>query len=430
MASDKKSDIPQSIESEKGLLGSMIIGGPIVVGEVYNRIRFDQEEWFFVQGHRTIYKALIEQWQDGVPIDQVTLSSALSDQGLLDQAGGRANVTHLALFVPASVNWPAYLEELSDKRWLRIAAEIGQDIKTRAIQNQDDVEGTLQSVEHDLMRLTQRHASASKRRSIGELSANVIENLEDPEKALGISTGYSKLDDLVGGYAPHAKIVIAGATSGGKSALAANLAKSLAVDRAVSTLVFTFEMGMVQWVQRIIQIHAGISARRVIGRNVDMFDVQRFAASASAVGKSNLVVTDERLDIAGIRARVMQVKPRVVIIDYIQIIPEAKQRGENTTDKLDRMSSETKQMAHQMGITVIELSQLTYDERSDTHKTRGSKGITNDADQLWVLEGPDDEDKDIIDKDIAVAKQREGGRRKVHFRFEKPCTKFTEKGQK
>ena len=425
MASDKRA--PHSEDCEKGVIGSMIVGGPKTIGEVYERIRLDQDDWFFTPALATIYRVLIEGWRDGTPTDLLTLTEALRNQKLLEQVGGAGFITGLTTFVPGAANVAYYLDEISDKRWLRHAITIGNEISRQALENQGDVEGTLRDVEEALMRLTQRHISFSKQRTISEITTKVIENLEDPEKALGLSTGFPKLDALVGGLAPCVKIAIAGRTSAGKSAFAANIARAIAVIGKVPTAIFTFEMSAEQWVQRVIQIHAATSARKVVGRDLNLFAVQKFQTAASQVAASKLTVTDDRLDIAGIRARCMQIKPRVVIIDYLQIVPERKQKGESTTDKLDRMSSETKQIAHQLGITVIELSQLTYDERAGTYKTRFSQGITNDSDQLWVLEGDDDETKDVIDKDIAVAKQREGRRGKVHFTFDKPCTLFMEK---
>lgn len=418
---------PNSEENEKGVLSSMLIGGREVVGRVYERIRMNHEEWFYTPRHALIYVGMIDLWKDGIPIDEVTVQGILSDQGNLEKVGGIVFITQIAIFVPSAVNVNYYLDDLSDKRWLRYVIQAGIDTTRDGYEAQDDVEGALRNVESRLMELTQRHASYSRQRSISEITTQMIENLEDPERSLGISTGYAKLDALAGGLAPCVKICIAGKTSGGKSAFAANLANHIAVIHGHKTAVFTYEMSAEQWVQRIAQINSGVSARSVVGSNVDLFNIQRFQGAASAISESNLIVTNDRLDITGIRARCMQIKPRVAIIDYLQIIPELKQKGENTTDKLDRMSAETKQIAHQLGITVIELSQLTTDEKTGSSKTRGSSGITNDSDMLWIIEGDDDDEKTVIDKWLIVPKQRYGPKGRVPFSFNKPCTKFTEK---
>jgi replicative DNA helicase len=116
----------------------------------------------------------------------------------------------------------------------------------------------------------------------------------------------------------------------------------------------------------------------------------------------------------------------VAIIDYLQIVPEKRQKGESTTERLDRMSAETKQIADNLGITVLELSQVTVDSHG-VATTRYSSGITNDADQLWHVVGDDDDNKAKIDKTIVVAKQREGPKGEVEFTYEKALTRFTEK---
>jgi replicative DNA helicase len=422
MALDKT---PHSVECEMGALSAMWRGGPDHLAEAYNQIHADSREWFHIPAHGSLYDELMSAWHNHRSLELVVFTQNLRDAKKLDEVGGAALITQIHGFsVPAML--PTYLSELSDKRWLRRVIRTGTEIMQRGYQNQNDVEGTLREVEHALLTLSNRHGLA-KPKNIRELTQAVIESLDDPEKALGISTGFEALDALVGGFAECSKVVLAGKTSGGKSALAATFAESLAVRRKHSVAIFTFEMSARQYVQRIVQIHAGISARSMIGGKADMFKVGEFAKASEEVADSKLSVFDERLDIAGIRARCIQIKPRVAIIDYLQIVPEKKQKGENTTDKFDRMSNETKQLAHQLGITVIELSQLTFDEKHGTFKTRSSSGITNDADQLWVLEGKDDEEENVIEKRLAIAKQREGPRGHVDFKFEKPCTRFIQK---
>lgn len=420
----KSAVLPHSIEAEQGVLSSMLQSGEAIATAV-NRIGQSPGDWFFRPINGKLYNAIVQNWQTGKPTELTLLTSQLRDERLLDELGGASRLTEVYTFSSSHVLIDHYLNTLSEKRTLRQIIKAGSELIQRAQQGQDDVEGVIREVENTLIRITHRDTN-NRGRKIKDIVQDVIGNMDNPEKIYGISTGYLKLDEIAGGLAPGSKIVIAGKTSSGKSALAANIAHSLAVTRHVPTAIFTFEMNSNQFAQRLLQIRSGISIRSITRNEADAFDFRKFTQAASEVGDSKLTIINERLDINGIRARCLQLKPRVAIIDYLQIVPEKRHKGESTTERLDRMSTETKQIADNLGITVIELSQVTVDSHG-VATTRYSSGITNDADQLWHVIGDDDDKKAKIDKTIVVAKQREGPKGEVHFTYEKALTRFTEK---
>jgi replicative DNA helicase len=416
--------LPHSTDAEQGVLSSMLQSTEAVAAAV-NRIGQTADDWFFIPSNGKLYGAIVENWQVGKTLELTLFTGQLRDERKLDGIGGVSRLTEIRTFSSSHVLIDHYLDALSDKRTLRQIIQTAAELIRRAQEGQDDVAGVIQDAERALIQLTQRDSS-TRGRKIKEIVQDVIGNMDNPEKIYGISTGYPKLDEIVGGLAPGSKIVIAAKTSAGKSALAANIAHSLAVTRNVPTAIFTFEMNSNQFAQRLLQIRSGISIRSITRNEADAFDYARFTRAASEIGDSKLTIINERLDIAGIRARCLQLKPRVAIIDYLQIVPEKRQKGESTTERLDRMSAETKQIADNLGITVLELSQVTTDAHG-VSTTRYSSGITNDADQLWHVVGDDDDNKAKIDKTIVVAKQREGPKGEVEFTYEKALTRFTEK---
>lgn len=415
--------LPADIEAERGLLSAMMDRGGEGIGAAQHAIQGDHEEWLSVPAHWTVYNALVDDWRHGRRFDLILFTGKLRDANLIKTIGGESMVPGLVAMMSPAAMIPAYLERLKDKRWLRHVHKIGAEITATAIEHQDNIGHVLQTVESALLRIVARDGK-SKSRDVRRIVAEVIDNLHEPEKILGISTGWPHMDEVVGGLAEGAKIVLAGPISGGKSAFVECIAESLAVTRGVPVAMFTFEMSAAQKVQRLIQIRSEVSVRSIARQEAEIFEVDAFGKAASEIAASPLWIIDERLDIAGIRSRCLQLKPRVAIIDYLQIVPEQKQRGENTTDKLDRMSAETKQIAHDLGMTIIELSQLTTDDKTGKVKTRGSMGITADSDQLWVIEGEDDETKETYPKNIVVAKQRNGQRGSIPFVFVKAITKF------
>lgn len=414
---------PADIEAERGLLSSMMQGGSDSIATAQERIKDDCAEWFSLPSHGSVYNGLIDDWRQGVRFDLILFTGKLRDSKVLESIGGVSFVTELWGFVPSAANLSNYVDRLADKRWLRHIHATGLAIAKQAMQSQDDLPGILRAVETALLRVVSRNGR-SRNRSTRQVVGTVMDNMSEPEKILGISTGFTNLDEVVGGLAEGAKIVLAGPISGGKSAFAECMAESLAVTRNIPVAMFTFEMSAEQKAQRLIQIRSEVSVRKIARKEATLFECDDFTNAAGEIAGAPIWLIEERLDIAGIRSRCLQLKPRVAIIDYLQIVPEAKQRGENTTDKLDRMSAETKQIAHDLGITVIELSQLTIDEKSGKARTRGSSGITADADQLWIIGGDDEEEKAVIHKQITVAKQRDGQRAHVDFILVKAITKF------
>lgn len=413
--------LPNNAEAEQAMLAAMVINPNVCVPDAIARFGFSGDVFYFPD-NGTAYAAICELWKQGSALDEVTISNRLRDGGKFERDPLEFANT-LFNFIPNASHFAHYADIVAEKKLLRDVIEDGTQEINRAYEEQADVPGLIRDVEHRLLRLTERNVRRARRRDIKEIVMDVMDSLSDREKVLGISTGFSKLDEIAGGLAEGAKIVIAGETSSGKSSLAHNIAVSLAIKRKIPTAYFSFEMSENQTVQRIMQTYSEVSVRDIVEGRADLFRQNRFGACSKAVMEAPLFVVNERLDIAGIQARLMQLRAsqglRVAIVDYLQIIPEKKQRGESRSEQLDRMSGETKQIAHALGITLIELSQVTI--KDDSVRTRGSQGIINDADQLWILGVPDEDDSRRF---VDIGKQRDGGKGRVEFRFGKDITKF------
>lgn len=418
--------LPWSAEAEQGVLGSMLVSPRDVIPEVMGRIT---SEYFYNPAHQAIYDAAVRAWKTDGTLDLITFTQRLRNKKLLDSVGGASFVTSLFTFVPTAANVTYYIEIVRDKYILREIIATCTEGAMRAYEEQDEVE------EHCLKPLQKRilaiQAGERRHKPIKEIVGDMVDALSSPETVLGVSSGFPTLDEVIGGFASQQKIVVAGATSSGKSALVAQFANSLAVDRNLPCALFTFEMSAEESVQRLCQIRSKVSIRgELLVEQPEMFQVDLFHAAANEIANAPLTVISDRLDVEGIRAKCIQLKHhglRFCLIDYFQIIPEPHRKGESTTERLDRMSVATKQIAADLDITVIELSQVTVDEKSGKTTTRYSAGITNDADKLLVIQGGDDDSKDRIEKEIVIAKQRNGGKGRVNFTFHKPTTTFREK---
>lgn len=410
---------PHSEDAEKGVLGSMLQSLD-AIAEAHSTINAG---FFFLPTHQTIYSELIASWHKNEPTDLILFTQKLRNKNLLDTVGGVAYISGIYTFPPTSANVTYYIEILREKYLLRQLIHAGTEIVNRSFEEQENVNQLLVESREKICEI-QREPSRMKRRSARDLVDSVIHRLENPTTSLGIGTGIKKLDDVIGGLAEGSNVVVSAKTSTGKSAFAQLLANHIAVDKKIPVVIFSFEMTDEQTMQRILQIRSEVSAGRIARREAEMFEMSKFTDAAGEVSQSPLHIISDRLDVAGMRARVLQIRPRVVIIDYFQIIPEKQLKGESRTERFDRMSAEIKQMAIQLCLTTVVLSQLNEKET-----TYGSSMFTNDADVLLVIEsvGEHDPAKAVEDKVIKVAKQREGPRPTIHLSFVKGITKFKER---
>lgn len=410
--------LPHSIEAEQGILGSML-HSPDAIAETYASVSLD---YFYAPAHQTIFAAIIGLWKQGVPIDLITFTQFLTDRHLIESVGGPSLVTSLFTFVPTHANIKYYIEIVRDKYVLRQVIAASTESVRRAFEEEHEVEDLLNQVRERICSV-QRDPLLRKRMSTKDLALRVIESLESPD-ALGISTGLEILDNNIGGFREGDNVVVAGRPSSGKSALLQLFANEIGVTRKIPVVLFTFEMTDLQTMTRLVQIRSEVEARRIARAEADFDEVRRFGAAVSEIGESPLVVVNERLDVAGIRARCMQLQPRIALIDYFQIIPEDDQKYEARTERFDRMSSSLKQMAIDLRMTIVIGSQLNEKET-----TYGSSKLTADADILLLVEsvGEYEESTPYQDKTIKIAKQREGGRPTLGLSFQKKITKFRQR---
>lgn len=418
---------PHSVEAERGVLGSMLISPRDAIPAVMQIL---VEDAFFVPAHQVIFREAVRAWKADGTLDLITFTQRLRDRKVLEKVGGAAFVTEIFTFVPTAANIGYYVEIVRDKHVLRTIIATCDEGSADAlkVQDQNEVAECLTKLQRNVLAI---QSSGRRQKSIKEIVGDMVDALSEPQTVLGVSSGFTTLDAVIGGFARQQKIVVAGATSSGKSALVAQFANSLAVDRKMPCALFTFEMSAEESVQRLAQIRSRVSIRGdLLVNQPEMFSVDLFHKASNEIAESPLTIVSDRLDVEGIRSKCVQLKQeglRFCLIDYFQIIPEPHRKGESTTERLDRMSVATKQIASDLDITVIELSQVTVDEKTGKTTTRYSAGITNDADKLLVIQGSDDDEKERIEKEIIVAKQRNGGKGRVAFTFHKPTTTFREK---
>ncbi|HSV63852.1 MAG TPA: DnaB-like helicase N-terminal domain-containing protein, partial [Chthoniobacterales bacterium] len=210
LSQDVGRTLPNSIEAEQGVLGSMLISPRDIIAECVEKI---SEEYFYFAAHQTIYAVLVELWNAGQAIDLITFTQVLRDRHLLETVGGVAAVTNLFTFVPTAANVAYYLDIVRDKYILRQIIGACTEGVRRSFEEQDQVDDLLDEVEHNIFVVGEDrfkgHLLSMREHVVNAVEA--IENIYERQGAItGISTGFADLDRLTSGLHGGEMFVVAG----------------------------------------------------------------------------------------------------------------------------------------------------------------------------------------------------------------------------
>ncbi|MCH9022497.1 MAG: replicative DNA helicase, partial [Planctomycetes bacterium] len=217
---------PQSLEAEMGLLGSMALDRD-VIGEVLQEVR---GEHFYRPDHRLIFEVLLSLYEANKPVDLVLLRDELKRRGELEQVGGVDYLVRLVESVPSAANGVYYARIVRDKGILRDLIRVTGELCNKAFEDRSDIAELLNETEQKIFEVTKQTITGQPVQ-IREIMTRVYELIDQREKGItGFSTGFTELDDLMGGLQRGEMIVVAARPSMGKTALGSNSAEHIGVD--------------------------------------------------------------------------------------------------------------------------------------------------------------------------------------------------------
>jgi replicative DNA helicase len=439
---------PHSLEAEFGVLGSILVAPKEVIPECVERIN---EEYFFAPTHTTIYKLLVEMWNDQKAIDLITFTQHLRDKNLLDQVGGPAFVTHLFTFVPTAANILYYLEIVREKYVLRRIIAVCTVSAGRAYDEQDQVDPLLDEVEQDIFAVSQTRFKGK----VPTMKDQVMEAIEAIEHLYerrggitGISTGFAELDRMTNGLHGSEMIVIAARPSMGKTALAMNIAEHVAINEKLPVAVFSLEMSSQQLVQRLLCSRARVNLQKVRDGFLSERDFPSLTAAASKLAEAQIFIDDSAgLSILELRAKARRLKAqkdiKLIVVDYLQLLRSTTKRAlDNRQLEISEISAGLKGLAKELDLPIIVLAQLNRQPEARTggkprlSDLRESGSIEQDADLVGLLVRPEiyEEDEDARaekagEAELIIAKQRNGPVGEIALTFLKEFTRFEDRAR-
>ncbi|MCS7463089.1 replicative DNA helicase [Paenibacillus doosanensis] len=427
---------PQNLEAEQAVLGAILLDSDSLVTAME---RITSED-FYRTSHQRIFESMIELAEENEPIDLVTLTAKLQNKQQLEEIGGIKYLSELANAVPTAANIDYYSQIVEEKSMLRRLIRAATNIVTDGYASSDDVGDLLSDAEKRILEISQRRSSTGFV-YIRDVLMEVFDKVEflynNKGGTTGIKSGFHDLDKMTSGFQRSDLIIVAARPSVGKTAFALNIAQNVGVREKETVAIFSLEMGAAQLVNRMICAEANVDAGRMRTGFLEPDDWEKLTMAIGALSEANIYIDDSpSVTVADIRAKCRRLKQEkglgMILIDYLQLI-HGRGKGDNRQQEVSEISRTLKQIARELDVPVIALSQLSrgveqrQDKRPMMSDLRESGSIEQDADIVAFLYRDDYYDKESEKKniiEIIIAKQRNGPVGTVELAFLKNFNKF------
>lgn len=431
---------PHFVEAEQSILGGVMLDH-----EAWERVagRVCDTD-FYRQEHRIIFEALGSLAKRNQPFDAITVIDILKSKGKLDAAGGETYLWEIINNTPTVANIVAYADIVREKSVLRQLITISNDIADSAFNPQGrELKEILNTAESKVFAVAEQTGSQGGAILVKDILSATVDKIDSLHKAAGsltgLGTGFKDLDGLTSGLQKSDLVIIAGRPSMGKTTFVMNMAETVAIQEQKNVLVFSMEMPADSLVMRMIASLGQINLSDIRSGKLTDADFSRIMSSVNMLSEAPLFIDDTPgLSPSELRSRARRLaKERgglgLIVIDYLQLMRVPGSRTENRTAEISEISRSLKELARELNVPVLALSQLnrSLEQRSDRRPVmsdlRESGAIEQDADiimfiyrdEVYNAESPDKGTAEII-----IAKHRNGPIGKVRLAFLSQYTKF------
>lgn len=429
---------PQSLESERALLGALMMR-PEGMHDTTDLVSPDS---FYAEKHRIIYRAMLALYQKNEPIDIESVRAKLADEGSLEGIGGISYLSELAADVPAASNARHYAQQVQKKFMLRSLIDAGEFVAELGFDEAEELDETLDKAEKRIYTVTSS-PTLSKFTSLSDSLKGAWERLEflheHKDEMRGIRTGFKDLDNMLAGLQKSDLIILAARPSMGKTSLALDIARQAAVKHKAVVGFFSLEMAAQQLIDRMVAAQAGVNSWNLrTGRIHEQDDWDRIREAYDTLGQAPIFISDEPgNNILKMRAVARRLKKEqgldLIVVDYLQLmIPTASRATDSMVQQVTEISRSLKNLAREMDVPVLALSQLSraVEQRGGKPRLsdlRDSGSIEQDADVVMFIHRDDKVNKESDRPNIAeilIEKHRNGPVGKIELYFDEKRTTF------
>ena len=429
--------LPHSIEAEQSVIGSMLMDREAII----TATEAVAAEDFYQHQYGVMFEAMVELFNEGKPVDLVTLQDRLKEKDVPPEVSSLEFVRDIITTVPTSANVRYYANIVREKAILRRLIHINEDISNNCYLGRESMDDILGDTEKRIFDLLQSRTSRDLV-PIRQVTLDVLDKIEEASRSkdivTGVPTGFVDLDYKTSGFQPSDLILLAARPSMGKTAFVLNILDYVSVRREKPCMVFSLEMSKEQLVQRMIAMESNVNTQKLRTGNLTDAEWDAVVEAVGLIGSSNMVIDDTPgITVTELRSKCRKMKLErgldMVIIDYLQLMSGSGRMSDNRQQEISEISRSLKALAREIKAPVVALSQLSracesrQDHRPMLSDLRESGAIEQDADVVMFLYRDDYYNKDSDAKDTAeviIAKQRNGPIGTVNLLWRPDITRF------
>ncbi len=435
-----KRTMPNNPEAEQSVIGSMLMDHEAVV-VASEKLHADD---FYNARFRTLFSAIVELYQQGRPVDLVTLSEKMREMNVGEEVSSIEFISNILNSVPTSANVKYYADIVEEKSFLRSLIRASEDITNRCYQDSGNLDELINDTERSIFDIVQGRTTSEDFTPINKVALETLENIRSAASSsgsvTGISTGFRDLDYRTAGLQPSDLILIAARPSMGKTAFALNIAEFVAMKNQIPTAIFSLEMSKIQLAKRLISMNSKVDSQHIRTGTLEDDEWAKITESSIVLGESALVIDDTPgITINELRSKCRKIKMDkglgLIIIDYLQLMSGGSgNRNISRQQEISDISRSLKALARELSCPVIALSQLSRevekreDKRPILSDLRESGAIEQDADVVMFLYRDEYYNKDASTKkgitELIIGKQRNGPTCTVELKWLGQYTKF------
>jgi replicative DNA helicase len=427
---------PQSLAAERSALGSMIRENA-VIGDLVQILR---EENFYQDAHQKIYKGIVGLFDQGHPVDLVTLAESLKLQGFIEDIGGYGYLAELWDAAPTAANAEYYARIVRDKAIVRNLIHAGNEILHDCYEQITAADDLLEGAERKILEIAELGITGQTftlEQTLREAYNRIDARVAKGEGSIsGLETGYIDIDEKTAGLQNSELIVLAARPSVGKTAFALNIARHIAVEHNRPVFFVSLEQSRIELAERLLCCQAKVDSHKLRTGHLSSQDMEKLIEAGGALRGAKLFIDDTPgQGMLRIAANARRLKKRhqikAVFIDYLQLI-EPDNRRESRQEQVAAISRRLKFLARELQLPVVALAQVnrSSEDRQD-HKPRladlrESGSIEQDADTVMLLHRPEmyEPGQHEGTVEVLIAKQRNGPTGEINLTYLKQFMRF------